>query len=107
MVNEELRLIFEAEQKARKKIEEAQQEAAAILETAKKEAEKIKENQKTATQLKIKKILEDYQKKAETDAEKLISEAQQQKMEITREAESRAPDAVKLIFDVVLGRTHV
>ncbi|MGQ9788007.1 MAG: hypothetical protein ACUVQM_01635 [Candidatus Hadarchaeaceae archaeon] len=107
MANEELRLIFEAEQKARKKIEEAQREAASILESAKRESEKIMENQKATTLLKSKKLVEDYQKKAETDAEKIIGGVQQKKMEMVREAKSRAPDAVKMIFDAVLGRTHV
>ncbi|MGC8816874.1 MAG: hypothetical protein ACP5PX_03595 [Candidatus Hadarchaeum sp.] len=107
MVNEELRLIIEAEQKAKKKIEEAQRELATLLESARREAEKIKEKQGAETQLKVKKLLEEYRKKAETDAQKIISGAQQKKLEMEREAENLISEAVKLIFDAVLGRTHV
>ena len=103
MVEENLRLIFDAEQKAKKQIEAAQLEALTILESARKESEKLKEEAKLEAKAKVQKVLEESRKKAEAEVQELLSEARKQQLALERKAKSRREEATKLVLDTILG----
>jgi V/A-type H+-transporting ATPase subunit G/H len=101
VVEESLRAIFEAEKKARGKIEAARKKAAELLEAAKREAEKLKDETKVKAIEKEEKVIHDFKMKAEVDVQELLKKNRKQIQILERKAEAKSKDAVKLIVDIV------
>lgn len=103
VVEESLRAIFEAERKAKEKIEAAQREASSVVESARKEAEKLKAGTKLVTKAKAQKIFDESRKKAESDVQELLKEARKQALAMERKVKERRAKAIRLVLDNILG----
>jgi vacuolar-type H+-ATPase subunit H len=101
VVEESLRAIFEAEKKARGKIEAAHKKAAMLLESVKGESEKLKDEAKASALGKEEKIIQNFRTKAEADVQELLKKNRRQIQTLERKAEANNRDAVKLIVDIV------
>ncbi len=98
MVEEDLRAIFEAERKAKEKVEAAKKEAEKILESARAEATKIKEKSKADAQAKAEKTVEDFRSKAKVDVDKQLKSARESGQISEKKLKARRKEAVELVL---------
>ena len=98
MVEEDLRAIFEAERKAKEKVEAARKEAEKILESARAESAKIKEKSKTDAQAKAERTVEDFRSKAKVDVEKQLKGARERGRVPEKKLKARRKEAVELVL---------
>jgi len=103
VVDESIRVIFEAEKKAREQTEAAQREVATILESTRKEAEELKRSEKVETKAKAEKVIRESREKAEADVQELLKKNLRQIQAMERKARARHAEAIKLVLDAILG----
>ena len=102
MVEESLRLIFEAERKARDRLEAAKREAAEILDSTKREIERFKLSAETERKKKAQDAFERSKREAEADLEEMLKRTRKQIQAMERKAKARAGEAIKLVQEVIL-----
>ncbi len=103
MVEESLRAIFEAEKKAKEKVEAANIEAASILEETRKNVEKINKTAQQAAKTKSQKVMDERNKKAEEEVQTHLKELQISLRKMEQKAARKFPEAVDLVFNRILG----
>jgi V/A-type H+-transporting ATPase subunit G/H len=97
MVEEELRAIFDAERKAKERVEKANAQAEAIRGDARKEAGQIKEKSKSTSAAKSKKLLEECKAKTEAEVQAELAEARKRDQLRDKRLEQRKKRAVELV----------
>jgi len=101
VVEEDLRAIFEAEHKAKEKVEAAKKEAEKILESARVESVKVKEKSKADAQAKAEKTVEDFRLKAKADVEKQLRSSRESGQISEKKLRARRKEAVELVLKAV------
>jgi vacuolar-type H+-ATPase subunit H len=98
---EDFRAIFEAERKAKEKIEAAKKEAERILEDARNEATHIKEKSKSSAWTKSDKVVEDFRAKAQADAQKQLQTMRKKDQALEKKLKARHNEAVELMVKAI------
>ena len=101
MVEEDLRAIFEAERRAKEKIEAAKKEAEKILEDARKEAAQIKEKSKSSARIKSEKVITDFRAKAQADFQKQLQTMRKKDQALEKKLKARYKEAVELTLKAI------
>jgi len=96
VVEEDIRAIFEAEHKAKEKIEAAKRGAEKILEDARKEAAQIKEKSKLSVRIKFEKVIEDFRKEVQADVQKQLQTMRKKDQTLEKKLKARHKEAVEL-----------
>jgi len=97
VVEEELRAIFDAERKAKERVEKANAQAETIRADARKEAEQIKERSKSTSTAKSKKLIEECKTKTEVEVQAELAEAGKRDQLREKRLEQRKKRAVELV----------
>lgn len=101
MVEEDLRAIFEAERKAKEKIESAKVEAEKILEATRKEAAQIKERSKAAARGKAEKVVGDFRAKAQAEVQRQLQSMRKKDQALEKKLAARRREAVELTVKAI------
>jgi len=101
VVEEDLRAIFEAEHRAKEKIEAAKREAEKILEDARNGAAQIKEKSKSNVRIKSEKIIEDFRAKAQADFQKQLQTMRKRDQAMEKKLRVRHKEAVELTVKAI------